>query len=287
MNFDDVLKNLNADNIDDLNKILKGRIESYNNSGINDFEGLSPSSMNYVLFDPYNEKSPMKVNIIDNETAKKIKIVCDCFIMLEVMVEFERVEKDDNPFGINIEYIYRCFDFKIREDRKFMKEKNEELVVEEDFMYVHCLLGYLIALGYIAESEYSFSIGEKGKNVLKREDFSGLYYDLLCLCIMSSVKREEEIEAKGIVYTIYLLNKYGKEPRSSNFYYGKYEITFFELKSLKKKDKESSSERYYLYNFFDSLRLMGLCELEGEHGKKDKERMIKKSEVFDKVISFK
>ncbi len=60
---------------DEIQGYVNGFMQEQNNRPVPEFEGYSPSEMQHILYDTFGEKSPIKMNKLNNDEYKLIPIL--------------------------------------------------------------------------------------------------------------------------------------------------------------------------------------------------------------------
>src|SRR5690606_34139806 len=95
---------------------------------------------------------------------------------------------------------------------------------------------------------------------------------------------QNQIGQLGIVYSLYLISKYGNETRESDFYADKYFMAFPHLVHVI--DAYGAMRCYSLRTFERFLDYFGVVKLESTKTFPRSDLSISKSDLFDKVFEF-
>ncbi len=68
------LEHMSFNDIDELYKYAAKYIQQTNDAPLPDFEGYSPNEMTFLFYNPYDDKSPMKLQKLDESDYKRIPI---------------------------------------------------------------------------------------------------------------------------------------------------------------------------------------------------------------------
>lgn len=209
----------------------------YNNTPVEEFEGLTPAQMHGLIYTPFNkELSPLRLNEnIDNKFIYEINYY-------KHIIQFLSKIKEQQPLRLTQ---------KGNLPPKFLKELIEDGVIESeedrflfniypprtelDAFYIHIMNFLTQVTGLTRKSHNRISLTKKGSRYLGQELASELYLKLFLNYITkynwgyADMYPESWIIQGGFGFTIFLVQKYGNEPRDANFYAEKYLKAFPKL----------------------------------------------------------
>lgn len=286
MNMDDIIKDLDGKNIDEINRQMQERVNAFNKKGIDDFEGLSPTEMTLLLSNPFYENSVINIKPFDIDTVKNLKIINDCLTILKLLQNAGRVKSDKNsPVNMDMEFVYICLDNGIKDSYKKENVKPHE-ATEHDFHYIFNLIDKLFAAEYIVKILNGYKAGKKADFLIKNNTLVQLYLDLLHRFVAKLITTKNDILNNAIGYTVYLLAKYGNISRPLDFYYKLYEKAWPVL--IDEEERNSQIEKYFFIQFHSTLRYLDIVEMKAvNNSTKPKDLQIKKSSLFDKIFGIK
>ena len=258
----------------DIYKQLETEVLLRNNSPISDFENLSPNNFYNILYNTYSENSPVTFQkSIANDVLDKIsifRIAEDCVKIIEKETFIKLTALGALPRKVVIELYNKKY---ILDD--FIERGITKLWKEQDCIAIMNTRMVLDIAGITKKTHGKLALTKKGTSFLdaaNRQEFFKLF--ISTFADKFNWGYNDRYSAKivgqfGWTFTIYILNKYGKDYRSVNFYSEKY------LKSLPHFLKEFEDEglmtqldrfqRCYSIRSFDRfLEWFGIVEFEGD-----------------------
>jgi hypothetical protein len=265
--------------LDVINNELQKLSDRYNNTGINDFDGLSPEQMRKLLYFKCNENMVK----IKDEKGLDIPIIKQINYYLNVIKDNKEV-KLTNAGYLPPKLVKEIYSNKYIED-DIIKLGYGKLTKETDSKTIELTKIICYVSGLVKKRNNKISLTNNGQNILETGNilseiltafiskFNWAYFDRF---------EDEKIGQIGAYYSIYLLNKYGKDKRDTEFYANKYFKAFF------KEYVGINTDKHFWYKIrtFDRfLRYFGFLEENGNTGFGIKD--VKKSSIFEKYIEIK
>lgn len=278
-NFIKNVQNNNKDaSIDELNVIFSKIMENYNNTGINDFEGLSPEQMYNLLHKKWGENiitiNPLGLDGNDIPIIKQIKYFIN---LIEDNKEVKLTKNGYLPPSIVKEIYNKKFIEDVYIDTGITKLTKESDVENISIMKIICEM-----YGLIKNKNNKIIITNKTKEKLESKIFFNKIFEIIYKKFnWDYIFYLDEIEYFGQIennYSLYLLNKYGNKWKDTE-YYGKLYIKAFP-EYLKCIDSDSAIICYEIKTF-TILKYLGFIEYKI---KELEEGEIKKTELFNKYI---
>jgi len=261
-----------------------------NNHGLLDFEGYSPTEMQYILYDTFGVNSPVKLLELTELDYKKIPILNQIKFLLKLIesnVEIKLTNKGFLPTKI-VSDIY---------NQGFIKDEHIELGISKLYKETDCesinLTRILIEIsGLVKKRNNKLSLTKNGKSLMKNNSqllsfifttfgskFNWAYYDGF---------GENSIGQIGFGFSLILLGKYGLVSRIDKFYSDKYFKAFPAFKNgIEDKGyitKEKDLRNCYSIRTFDRfLDYFGLIKIESTD-RIFADKYIVKTELFDRLI---
>ena len=253
-------------------------VDKYNNEGVEQFEGLSPTMMYDLLYTPFNNKV-IQINP-NNFDGNDIPIITQIRYFINIIRDYKeiRLTKAGNLPPIIVKDIYNK---KYISDRaiklgitKLTKETDVENIV---MMRIICTLAGLIKKQHNKIILCKNALKEmESNNILKKimetafKKYNWAYFDAF---------DNEMIGQFGNNYTLYTLYKYGEKWRGTTFYAKLY---FKAFPDLKNKGKYNYSDICFTSRTFDRmLKYFGFIEYSD---KKLEMGNIRKTKLFEKYI---
>jgi hypothetical protein len=283
--FHDFLEKHEGEPLDVLNAEMQKIMDKHNNTGIADFEGLSPEQMGGLLYQNCDENL-IKIKDDTGADVPIIKQVNHYLRILKGNGKTKLTQAGYLPTAIVKELFAQKY-FLGRNDKFFLEAGFNSPSREFDAPTVELTNILCQASGLIKKRERIISLTKKGEAALETGNvlsailsafvskFNWRYYDRW-------EAEYDEIGQRGAYYSIYLLGKHGNEKRETSFYANKYFRAFFqEYVGINTEAHRIYSFRTFdrFLDYFGFLHDFGGEELEITH--------IKKSELFDKYIEIK
>jgi hypothetical protein len=279
----------------DIYKQIETEVLLRNNSPIADFENLSPSSFHYILYDTYNENSPVHFqNNIENETLDRVPLfrVAEDFLRI---IEREKFIKLTPLGALPKKVIVELYDKKYIYDL-LIESGITKLWKEQDCIAILSTKIVTEIAGITKKASNKMTLTKKGTSFLKLENRQ-VFFELFLSTFADKFNwgfndnyPEKPIGQIGWTFSIYLLEKYGKEFQSDSFYAEKYLkalpnlVNQFETDGLRTQ-REKFIDCYGIRTFERFLEWFGLVETKSETKKKWSEELhIKPTEILTKVF---
>jgi len=261
-----------------------------NNQGLPDFEGYSPTEMQFILYNTFGENSPIQLLKLTDLDYKNIPILNQIKYLLQIVDnhgELKLTNKGFLPTKI-VSDIY---------NQGFIKDENIEsglykLYKETDSLTINLSRILIEISALVKKRNNKLSLTKKGQALIKNDftllslifttfgtKFNWAYYDGY---------GENRIGQIGFGFSLILLGKYGEARRIDKFYSDKYFKAFpdsiNEIEDVGYRTMEESARSCYSLRTFDRfLDYFGLIKIDTEK-KWDAEKFIMKTELFDKLI---
>ncbi len=278
---DDLLKQIQAeinrrgevpDSLDELNKIAATVSDKYNKTPNSDFEGLSPYQMYILLHKPFSPECIIKlvtstgINVTDTSPVIRISLLIINAIKAQNRLALTKGGKlprkiVDAIYNLNIYFQYHTADH--------YKRTLNEL----DYVPSAITNALLKLSGLVITRKNKLQLTKTGKSA---EANQMMLFKSLFTAFSTSFNKgyldryeSERIGNLGTLYTIYLLNLFGKMRKVASFYAKLYfkafpelinEVTFHPFST-----PEKSAYDCFIYRTFEKgLFLFGLVEIEYE-----------------------
>ncbi len=290
-NFLNSLEHMHFKDLDELNRYAAKYFQQYNQTPQPNFEGYSPTEMTYLFRNPYDDKSPMKLQKLDESDYKQIPL----FNLVKYLAnriasegELKLTQKGNLPKKI----VSELYDQGFIQDY-FIESGLSKPYYEEKIKGIHLTRIILQLSGITKKRNNQLSLTLKGNRLLSNNDellklifktftqkFNWGYFDLY----------ETETGQMGFAFSLFLLSKYGNSKQLDNFYANKYFKAFpklldsFETHYLSLKNEP---ERCYSTRNFDRfIDYFGLIHIDTDDKIIPKEKFVTKTDLLDKFIHF-
>ena len=279
----------------DIYKQIEAEVLLRNNAPVANFENLSPVNFHYILYDTYNENSPVHFQKhIDNETLDKVSLfrVAEDFIRILEREKFIKL----TPLGaLPKKVMVELYDKKYIYD-ELIERGITKLWKEQDCIAILSTKIVTEIAGITKKANGKMTLTKKGSSFLKIENRQA-FFELIISTFADKFNwsindgyPDEPVGQIGWTFSIYLLEKYGAKWESESFYAEKYlkalphllnEFTLDGYRTL----KEQFASCYGLRTFQRFLEWFGLVETDREVRKKWVEPLhIKSTEILTKVF---
>ena len=279
----------------DIYKQIEAEVLLRNNSPIADFENLSPINFHHILYDTYNDNSPVHFHKhIENETLDKVSLfrVVEDFIRI---IEREKFIKLTPLGALPKKVMVELYDKKYIYDQ-LIESGITKLWKEQDCIAILSTKIVTEIAGITKKANGRMTLTKKGTSFLKLENRQ-IFFELFISTFADKFNwgfndgyPDKPIGQIGWTFTIFLLKKYGQEFKSESFYAEKYLKALPDLLNEVETDgfrtqKEQFVNCYGLRTFQRFLEWFGLVETDRDIRKKWNENLnIKATEILTKVF---
>lgn len=269
--------------MDNIEKYVIESINKRNNASIPDFEGYSPTEMQFILYNTFDLKSPIQILKAEHNIYQNIPIfnqVKFLFNLINEQKELKLTNKGFLPTKIVAELYGKGY---IKD--YFIENGISKLYKESDVPTIN-LTKILVELSTLVKKRNNkLTLTKKGIEQIDKDHilfqnifetftkkFNWSYFDGFS---------NEEIGQSGFGFTLILLDKYGKEYRNPEFYADKYLKAFdFETKYAELEFADNPKRAYIIRTFERFLDYFGFTE----YDKDEKNRKVRKTKIFNELI---
>lgn len=269
-----------------------------NNSPIEDFEGFSSADMNYLVYDAFSADSPFQIkkNIPDN-ILDQIPFLLHIEYLLHRINDLGELKLTAKGF-LPTTLVKEIYDLGLIKDYS-IEHGITKLYAETSSQPINLTRLITELAGFTKKRYNKLTLTKTWRDKLlkkKRQDifiqtfstfaqkFNWGYFDMYSSQATGTV---------GFAFSLYLLSKYGTNERQDSFYSEKYLKAFPSLIDLFKDDKwvtdinRSFNSCYSIRTFDRFLDYFNLINIRSE-GRPylDSKKFIKKSPIFDDIITF-
>lgn len=269
-----------------------------NNIPVEDFEGFSSADMHYIIYETLSPDSPFQIKKnIPNNVLDQIPFFLQVEFLLERindLGELKLTATGSLPTAL-VRQIY---------DKGFIKDDMIDrgiikLYAETSSRPIHLARMITELAGFTKKRNNKLSLTKLWKNKLEKKGRQEIFIQTFSTFAHKfnwgyfDYYECQSAGQLGYAFTLYLISKYGDKERRDKFYSEKYLIAFpafldeFYDFPLEKEKNRSFNSCYSVRTFDRFLEYFNLISSR-EEGKvyHDKIKIIKKSEIFDKIITF-
>jgi hypothetical protein len=286
------------DPLDEIRRQIEASMIIHNTSPVEDFEGLSPADMRYILYDPFSIDSPFKLKkTIPDNILDQIPM----FIQVEYLLkrinnlgEIKLTSTGSLPTQI-VKELY---------NQGFIKDYGIEKGYTKLFGEASCLPVHLTRIivelsAFAKKKKGKLSLTNTWKNKLISKNRQDIFFQLF-----SSYSQKfnwsyldsypsQQTGQLGFAFSLFLISKYGDIEQHDSFYSEKYLKAFPKLSlDFKTGYFNDNVNRHfhdcYSYRTFDRfLEYFNMIDSRTE-GKffTDKKKFIKKTAFFNEIFDF-
>lgn len=269
------------DNLDDLNKELQKRANAHNQSGLDDFNGLSPEQMHALQHNFPTGESLLVINDLSEKNLEKCPLLMQVRFLIDKLKNGEEL-KLTKTGALSTKLVKEIYDLGYLKNEmvekgitKLYKENDaEEIGITRIILQISSLAK--VRNGKLSLTKKGAKHADDGNAILKEiltvlfNNFNWAYFDGY---------ESEDIGRVNPAFSLFLLKKYGGEKRSVNFYGEKYFKAFPQLKVEEHKDF-----RCYAIRTFDRyFYFMGFIKKERNGFLEPIE--LEKTDFFDQIFS--
>ncbi|MFI3291717.1 MAG: hypothetical protein R3Y46_07565 [Opitutales bacterium] len=283
-----IISGIKDPDIDDLEIWTKEFQEIYNNRGVDDFEGFSPTQMRDITYNLWCEKFPINFRKLADEDFKQIPIFCQVEALLNILVREGKIKltatgalprkyvQEIYPYGVPYEYI--------EDISKINREHDCSTVV------ITHILAKLTKVVDIQKG--TMTLSNIGKKMLqdKQSLLESMIKSFTTKLNFAYFDRyhSDNIGMFACAFSIILMAKYGDKELSCNFYSNKYFQAFPAMKedytfrsSYFEDDLLACYKRRTFDIFFENFGLITYTKRNNCH---DRKAILKKTKIFDKIF---
>ena len=209
-----------------LNQYIQLLMRRHNNTPREEFNGLSPEDMFQIMYHPFSERCVVELNKLDKEQYEKIPLVRQTLFLLNTLSEKELklTQRGWLPLKVVAET------YRLGQPEWIVEEYGAKRYYEYEVGSVWMARIILDLLGWIKTRKGMLSLTAKGKKALSNIDMAAneiLLFSLTGVGLHTFDGYEEDrIGNLGMAYSVWLLNKYGSEWHSGEFYKEHYQKAF-------------------------------------------------------------
>jgi hypothetical protein len=269
--------------MDKIEKYVIEAIQNRNNSPVDDFEGYSPDEMQVLLYDFFNVECVVQLKKNENKVYDSIPFLNQIKFLCKIIAENKELTltKTGRLPVKTVAEIYNQGNLK--EDAI---EKGFAKLYKEEGVPTIELTRIILELSQVVKKRNNkLSITAKGKKLITNNHLLFLHIFEVFVTKFNwgyfDGYENEDIGQLGFGFSLILLDKYGSDFKSTNFYSNKYFKAFsFETENI---NLLTNNKRAYPLRTFDRfLEYFGLVKMTNKsHGETS---MIKTTGLFKQLI---
>jgi len=275
--------------IKDLQKHIDKIMNEQNNRGISEFEGYSPIEMTHILYNTFEERSPINLIALNKNDFEQIPIMKQILYFVNLIQkdgEIKLTQKGFLPTKIVADLCSQ--EFLMDERIDYLKTN---VYKESDSMSATLTRIIMDLSGFVKKRNNKISLTKSGEKILS--DYNMLFRTIISVyCTRFNWAYfdgygDNKIGQLGFGFSLILLSKYGAQKRIDDFYYDKYFNAYPKLITDSPPTRygykfQDHKKCYSLRSFDRFMKYFGLIKIEQE--KWDSEKFIFKTELFDRLI---
>jgi hypothetical protein len=262
----------------EINELLQFKAYEYNNTGLDDFDGLSPEIMANLLYRDWGENI-IKINP-EGYSGDDIPMIKQIRLFGKIIKEFNEIKLTKAGY-LPLHIVKEIYNMKIIPDR-MLEIKAAKLAKEKDVENI-IIMRILCDLACITKKRNNkISLTKSGvKEINSEKLFEKIFYTAFKKYNWAYFDYYENIMVGqfGNNFTLYLLSKYGDEWKEDNFYAKLYLKAFPSI--IEKSVKNNYNIHYINRSFRHLLIYFGIIEYENKELDIGK---IRTTELFRKYI---
>lgn len=215
----------------DLSSYIQEHFDNMNNLPREDFLGLSPNAMHYIVYDPYHDESPIKFKEnISNEALDRIPLF-RLFEELLLIIQGEKEIKLTKTGALPVKVVFELYEKKILTD-DFIEEGISKLSREEDSMAIQNTRMLTELSKVVRKLKGKWLLTKATEKLLETNNRNELFkkffqtYTDKFLWAYNDAYDDEQVGQFAWAFTLIALKKHGKQEQSAKFYAGKYAKAF-------------------------------------------------------------
>lgn len=286
------------DSLDDIRRKIETSINIYNTKPIDDFDGLSPADMRYVLYDPFSKESPLKFkNDIPDKILDQIPLLNQTEYLLHKIISLGEI-KLTSTGSLPTTMVKELY------NQGFIKDNAIEQGITKLYAETSCppiqLTRIIVELsGMIKKRNGKIALTKTWKDRVisnKRQEILFLIFSTFSQKFNWSYfdgYPSQNTAQLGFAFSLYLISKYGNVERLDRFYSEKYLQAFPKLQddfidnSPFNADNRQFNNCYSIRTFNRFLEYFNMIESRTERKSYfDSKKFIKKTSIFDAILYY-
>jgi hypothetical protein len=286
------------DSLDDIRRKIEASINLYNTKPIEDFEGLSPADMRYILYDPFSKDSPLRFkNNIPDKILDQIPILNQVEYLLHRINDIGEI-KLTSTGSLPTTMVKELY------NQGFIKDYAIEhgitkLYAETSCQPIHLTRIIVELSGFVKKKYGKLSLTKAWKDKLISKNRQKILYQIFSVFSQRfnwsyfDGYPSQQTGQLGFAFSLFLISKYGNVERLDSFYSEKYLRAFpkvtidFNIGYYKDDINQYFHDCYSIRTFDRFLEYFNMTVSRTE-GKlyRDTKKFIKRTAIFDDIIFF-
>lgn len=277
-------------------ELAKFFIGSKNITPLDDFDGFSPHEMHEILYFPFTKECPIQIRpALDNNMLNIIPIF-NIVKYLLVILNKDNGLKLTPKGNLPLKVIKEIYNQKYIVD-EFIEKGITKIHREENWIALYTIKRVLKLSGISRTYKGKLVITKQTKNDLEKGRFSNIFfkffqgYTTRFNWAYNDRFENEENGQIGFLYLLYLVNKYGRAYRDSQFYADLYFKAFpifnieeQRIEGIKYKERDRVIQTRFFKRF---ANWFGFVEIQYEDDKKyfSRSMTIKRTELLSNLLA--
>jgi len=284
------------ESIDDIRRKIGVSINLYNTRPVEDFEGLSPAEMRYILYDPFSKDSPLQFQ-------KNIPsgILAQIPFLNQVVYLLQKINDND---GIKLTSTGSLPTTMVKDiySQGFIKDPIIEAGITKLYAETSCLPIHLTRIitqlsGFINKKHNKINLTKTWKNKITTHNNQEILEQIFqTFCQKFNWSYNDGYSSRqtgqiGFAFSLFLLSRYGDIERPDRFYSEKYLKAFPMIRQDFSDNPFDEDDRqfhhaYSLRTFERFLEYFNVTQSRTEGEFLEGIKFIKKTVLFDKILCF-
>ncbi len=226
-------------------------MDNINNISVPDFDEFSLFEMHKIIYSPFDDDCPIKINILSLET-----ILSQCPIFNILIGFLSRIGEENIKLttkgNLPIKVIKDIYNLNLLPD-KYIENGISKIRTETDWTVLHNVRIVLTMAGLIRGQKSKLLLTRKCEKLLKDNNYSELFYEFIKTFTLqfswafNDRYANQDIGQIAFLYSLYLINKHGIEFKDIDYFTNLYFAAFPNLLAKPETDLDKYSFRASSY----------------------------------------
>ena len=277
--------------LEEANKMTKQFMQQQNNNPVDDFQGLSPFQMHFLIHDPLHPDSILKIKDLSEQQMESIPMFCQVRFLAQIIAESKGVKLTQSgflPMKV-VEAVYNQGYIK----EYFIEKGIQKRMREDEIASIYIARILLEVMGMTKIRSGKLSLTKQGEKLLANDQ---LFLNTLLQHYLTKFNwgfmdgyEDDRVGQMAGAFSIYLVHKFGDQKRKDTFYAEKYIQAFPTLLDSPMPTYQEPTDyvgHIYIYRAIQQFMVyFGLIEYQrGE--RYDEDSFVTKSRLFDEFVGF-